>query len=72
MSVYVPFDDQKKQDATFTIKSMGIQLGINVGTAIIVMIGFSFLRPVCNRIHRNGTIKINQEKLTFLFHCLEK
>jgi hypothetical protein len=50
MSVYVPFDDQKKQDATFTIKSMGIQLGINVGTAIIVMIGFSFLRPVSSII----------------------
>lgn len=47
MSVYVPFDDQRKQDASFTIKSMGIQLGINLGTAIVVMIGFSLLRPVC-------------------------
>lgn len=47
MSVYVPFDDQKKQDASFTIKSMGIQLAINLGTAIVVMIGFSLLRPVC-------------------------
>ncbi|KAL9553867.1 hypothetical protein MBANPS3_003073 [Mucor bainieri] len=45
MSVYVPFEDQRKQDASFTIKSMGIQLGINVGTAIVVMIGFSLLRP---------------------------
>ncbi|CEP11064.1 hypothetical protein [Parasitella parasitica] len=45
MSVYVPFEDQRKQDATFTIKAMGIQLGINVGTAIAVMIGFSILRP---------------------------
>ncbi|KAI7896028.1 uncharacterized protein EV154DRAFT_493252 [Mucor mucedo] len=45
MSVYVPFDDQRKQDASFTIKSMGIQLGINLGTAIVVMIGFSLLRP---------------------------
>lgn len=46
MSVYVPFDDQKKQDATFTLKAMGIQLGINLGTAIVVMVGFSLLRPV--------------------------
>lgn len=46
MSVYVPWDDQRKQDASFTIKSMGIQLGINIGTAIVVMIGFSLLRPV--------------------------
>ncbi|GAN01968.1 conserved hypothetical protein [Mucor ambiguus] len=45
MSVYVPFEDQRKQDASFTIKAMGIQLGINVGTAIVVMIGFSLLRP---------------------------
>ncbi|KAG2229590.1 hypothetical protein INT48_001901 [Thamnidium elegans] len=45
MSVYVPWDDQKKQDASFTIKSMGIQLGVNIGTAIVVMIGFSLLRP---------------------------
>lgn len=48
MSIYVPFDDQRKQDASFTIKSMGIQLGINLGTAIVVMIGFSLLRPVCD------------------------
>lgn len=46
MSVYVPFEDQRKQDASFTIKAMGIQLGINVGTAIVVMVGFSLLRPV--------------------------
>lgn len=46
MSVYVPFNDQKKQDASFTIKAMGIQLCINIGTAIFVMIGFSLLRPV--------------------------
>ncbi|KAL0141239.1 hypothetical protein V8B55DRAFT_1487296 [Mucor lusitanicus] len=45
MSVYVPFEDQRKQDASFTIKAMGIQLGINVGTAIVVMVGFSLLRP---------------------------
>ncbi|KAI8078269.1 uncharacterized protein B0P05DRAFT_470831, partial [Gilbertella persicaria] len=45
MSVYVSFEEQRKQDASFTIQSMGIQLGINVGTAIIVMIGFSLLRP---------------------------
>jgi hypothetical protein len=47
MSVYVPFDDQRKQDASFTIQSMGIQLGINIGTAALVMISFSLLRPVC-------------------------
>lgn len=47
MSIYVPFDDQKKQDASFTLQSMGIQLGVNIGTAIVVMIGFSLLRPVC-------------------------
>ena len=46
MSIYVSFEDQRKQDASFTIQSMGIQLGINIGTAIIVMIGFSLLRPV--------------------------
>ncbi|KAI9348870.1 hypothetical protein BD770DRAFT_395139 [Pilaira anomala] len=45
MSIYVPFDDQKKQDASFTLQSMGIQLGVNIGTAIVVMIGFSLLRP---------------------------
>lgn len=47
MSVYVPFDDQRKQDASFTIQSMGIQLGINIGTAALVLLGFSLLRPVC-------------------------
>lgn len=46
MSVYVPFEDQRKQDASFTIRAMGIQLGINLGTAAVVMIGFSLLRPV--------------------------
>jgi hypothetical protein len=54
MSVYVPFDDQKKQDATFTLKSMGIQLGINLGTAIIVMVGFSLLRPVSKNTIKKG------------------
>lgn len=55
MSVYVPFEDQRKQDATFTIKSMGIQLGINLGTAIVVMIGFSLLRPVSCILKGNYT-----------------
>ncbi|KAI7902227.1 uncharacterized protein BX663DRAFT_512192 [Cokeromyces recurvatus] len=44
-SIYVPFEDQKKQDASITLRAMGIQLGINVGTALAVMIGFSLLRP---------------------------
>ncbi|KAI9481246.1 MAG: hypothetical protein EXX96DRAFT_208426 [Benjaminiella poitrasii] len=45
MSIYVPFQDQQKQDASITIKAMGIQLGINIGTAVVVLIGFSLLRP---------------------------
>ncbi|RCH89675.1 hypothetical protein CU097_004541 [Rhizopus azygosporus] len=45
MSIYFSYDEQRKQDATFTVKSMGIQLGINLGTAIVTMIGFSILRP---------------------------
>jgi hypothetical protein len=46
MSVYYSFQEQRQQDASLTIKAMGIQLGINVGTAAAVMIGFSLLRPV--------------------------
>ncbi|KAI9247530.1 hypothetical protein BY458DRAFT_551082 [Sporodiniella umbellata] len=45
MSTYISFEDQRAQDASFTIKAMGIQLGINAATALAVMIGFSFLRP---------------------------
>lgn len=51
MSIYFSYDEQRKQDATFTVKSMGIQLGINLGTAIVTMIGFSILRPVRETIH---------------------
>ena len=51
MSIYFSYDEQRKQDATFTVKSMGIQLGINLGTAIVTMIGFSILRPVREAIH---------------------
>ncbi|KAI9499662.1 hypothetical protein BDB00DRAFT_795028 [Zychaea mexicana] len=45
MNVYVPFSDQKKTDATLTLKAMGIQLGINIGISLLVLAGFSFLRP---------------------------
>ncbi|KAI8137874.1 hypothetical protein BJV82DRAFT_633604 [Fennellomyces sp. T-0311] len=45
MNVYVPFQDQKKTDATLTLKAMGTQLGINLGISLLVMAGFSFLRP---------------------------
>ncbi|KAI8989431.1 hypothetical protein BDB01DRAFT_848605 [Pilobolus umbonatus] len=45
MSVYVPYDAQRKEDASFTLKAIGIQLGINLGTAVVVMTGFTLLRP---------------------------
>ncbi|KAG1469807.1 hypothetical protein G6F56_003045 [Rhizopus delemar] len=45
MSTYISFEDQRKQDASFTIKAMGIQLGINAATALVTMACFSFLRP---------------------------
>ena len=45
MNVYVPFQDQKKTDAELTLKAMGVQLGINIGVSLLVMAGFSFLRP---------------------------
>lgn len=58
-SIYYSFDQQREQDATFTIKAMGIQLGINVGTAILVLAGFSLLRPVkiqqTNLLHKHST-----------------
>jgi hypothetical protein len=47
MSVYVPFDEQRKEDASFTLQTMGIQLCINVGIATLAIAGFNFLRPVC-------------------------
>lgn len=46
MSTYISYEDQRKQDASFTIKAMGIQLGINAATALVTIIGFSILRPV--------------------------
>lgn len=61
MSVYVPFNDQKKQDASFTIKAMGIQLGINLGTAIVVMIGFSLLRPRNKIVYSPKSKFMNEE-----------
>jgi hypothetical protein len=64
MSVYVPFDDQRKQDASFTMQSMGIQLGINVGTAALVMLGFSFLRPVCILFDLNASLLIHSNTIT--------
>ena len=45
MNVYVPFQDQKKTDATLTLKAMGTQLGINLAVSLLVLAGFSFLRP---------------------------
>ncbi|KAI7847979.1 hypothetical protein BDC45DRAFT_524542 [Circinella umbellata] len=45
MNVYVPFQDQKKTDAELTLKAMGVQLGINIGVSLLVIAGFSFLRP---------------------------
>jgi hypothetical protein len=45
-SIYYSFDEQREQDASFTAKALGIQLGINIGTAILVLVGFSLLRPV--------------------------
>lgn len=44
-SIYIPFQDQKEQDAELTLKAMATQLGINLGIAVAVLIGFSFLRP---------------------------
>ncbi|KAI9032519.1 hypothetical protein CLU79DRAFT_726710 [Phycomyces nitens] len=43
--VYVSLTEQKQQDATLTIKSMGIQLGINLAVALVVLAGFSWVRP---------------------------
>jgi hypothetical protein len=44
MNVYIPYDDQRKQNDSITIQSMGIQLGINVGAAAFVMVIFNLLR----------------------------
>ncbi|KAL0089219.1 hypothetical protein F4703DRAFT_1940730 [Phycomyces blakesleeanus] len=43
--VYVSLSEQKQQDATLTIKSMAIQLGINLAVALVVLAGFSWVRP---------------------------
>ncbi|KAI8384333.1 uncharacterized protein BYT42DRAFT_562165 [Radiomyces spectabilis] len=44
-NVYVSFEDQKREDAELNLKAMGTQLGINLGISIVVLAGFSWLRP---------------------------
>lgn len=68
-SIYYSFDQQREQDASFTIKAMGIQLGINIGTAILVLVGFSLLRPVSFYnviLLENNVLNSFVEKLTRL------
>ncbi|KAI7865182.1 hypothetical protein BDF14DRAFT_1828060 [Spinellus fusiger] len=44
-SIYISLDDQKKQDTTLTLQSMGIQLGVNLAIAFAVILAFSWMRP---------------------------
>jgi hypothetical protein len=47
MNVYVSYDDQRKQNISVMAQSMSIQLVVNIGIAVLAMVGIGFLRHVC-------------------------
>ncbi|KAI8077759.1 uncharacterized protein BX664DRAFT_343414 [Halteromyces radiatus] len=49
--IFISFDEQKHQEADLNIKALATQFGINLGIAILVMIGFCLLRPKHNLVY---------------------